>query len=154
MALLRLGQISMELPLRSLVFRTKIGSPRFQNAVLQALRLDNHSSSIEDALVDHFSEGEVEYIWNIAYPQDQHGEEVEEEDFKEQKMLMYALDYMVYLGLDNSYVRKLLHAGGPLTLQLAKRMAVAPRAGELHHPPWHPVNFDKYLLDETTRPIY
>jgi hypothetical protein len=65
---------------------------------------------------------------------------------------MFVLDCMVYLGLDNSDVRNHLYAGGPLTLQLAKRMAVAPRDGELHHPPWYPVDFDKYLLDETTRP--
>jgi hypothetical protein len=65
-------------------FGQRIGAPRFQNAILQALRLDCDSPLIEDALVSHFCKKDVKKIWDFAYPAQgqERGGEVEEENFK------------------------------------------------------------------------
>ena len=134
-------------------FGERISSPRFQNAALRELRLEKITLDEGDC-IEITRLGNVNREWNFVYAahekqQQENEADLEEDFFSEHKMLMFVLDCLVYRGLDHPELKQVLCAGGPLTLQLAKRIAVAPRAGELHLPPWHPNNLGKYLLDES-----
>ena len=123
-------------------FGQRIRSPRFQNAALRPLRTNCYAAMAEEALADLFRHQVMKRVWDVAYS--------EPVALREQKMLMILLDHMVYLGVDHPDVKRVTYNGGDLTLQLANRMSVAPRAGDLHLLPWRPDHFDKYHFNENS----
>ena len=63
-------------------------------------------------------------------------------------MLKFILDFVFYIGTENSHAQQVFYEGGDMALHLAKLLALAHPPDGKHLPPWHPDTFDPDLVDE------
>jgi hypothetical protein len=133
-------------------FGYRTGAPKFQNAALRTLCLPAKNGGGRNALADMYDQCDFKACWDLAgfEPEEDHGCHLEHNTvyLGNKQMLKFILDFLVYIGMENSHAQQLFHEGGDMALHLAKLLALAPPADGKRLPPWYSDDFDQYLVDE------
>ncbi|KAJ8061856.1 hypothetical protein OCU04_009647 [Sclerotinia nivalis] len=135
-------------------FGETFGAPRYQNDVMKALCGEGLDSNPSFLITEYFGfdSGTLKKCWEQAnFTADAAHKcflELGTVYWGNKQMLKFVMDVIVFVGLKDSKVRRIIHDGGYVAEHIVKLLLEAARSKTSTAAPWKSGNVKKYLVNE------